>query len=393
MASIVRHSSVRKLSLDAARRIAVRATRLDTPRPKSLLDVVRQTGALQLDPTSAVARSELLVLWSRLGRYAVRELDRLLWEERALFTWRAFLYPVEDWPLVAAAGRTYPWPRYEHVARWLRDNRAFERYVLATLKRRGATPQSEIEDRSVRPWESTGWTHGKNVSQMFEFLWAQGKVLVAARQGRERVWDLAERVVPPAPPLSREEAALTHFKRRFRQLGPMTEAGYKRVPALWGLPLADAFERLVHDGVLVACTIDGVRGSWYVHSDLVEPGRPFRGRTTLLSPFDPLVYDRIRAQELWSFRYKLEIYVPAAKREFGYFVLPILHRDRLVGRIDPLFDRKTGVLHVKQVYAEDGATEDAGAAIAKAIQELARWLGASDVDYGRVPRVWRRHLG
>jgi uncharacterized protein YcaQ len=384
---------VRKLSLDAARRIAVRATRLDTPRPKSILDVVRQTGALQLDPTSAVARSELLVLWSRLGRYDVRNLDRLLWEDRALFTWRAFLYPVEDWPLVAAAGRAYPWPRYEHVARWLRDNKAFERYVLATLKRRGATPQSEIEDRSVRPWESTGWTHGKNVSQMFEFLWSQGKVLVAARRGRERVWDLAERVVPPAPPLSREEAALTHLERRFRQLGPMTEAGYKRVPALWGLPLADAFALLVRDGVLVECEIDGVPGTWCVHRDLVEPARPFRGRTTLLSPFDPLVYDRKRALELWSFRYKLEIYVPAAKREFGYFVLPILHRERLVGRIDPLFDRKANVLRVKQVHAEEGATEDAGPAIAKAIQELARWLGASDVDYGRVPRVWRRDLG
>jgi uncharacterized protein len=382
---------VRKLSLDAARRIAVRATRLDTPRPKSVLDVVRQTGALQLDPTSAVARSELLVLWSRLGRYAVSELDRLLWEERALFTWRAFLYPVEDWPLVAAAGRGFP--DYDGIASWLRDNKPFERYVLATLRRNGPTPQSELEDRSVRPWESTGWTHGKNVSQLLEFLWAQGKVLVAARRGQERVWDLAERVVPPAPRLSRQNAALAYLEQRFRQLGPMTEAGLKRVPTLRGLALADAFARLVRDGVLVACAIDGVRGTWYVHRDLLEPGRAIRGRTTLLSPFDPLVYDRTRAQELWSFRYKLEIYVPAAKREFGYFVLPILHRDRLVGRIDPLFDRKTGVLRVRQVYAEEGATEDAGAAIAKAIQELARWLGASDVDYGRVPRVWRRDLG
>jgi uncharacterized protein YcaQ len=382
---------VHTLSLNAARRIAVRATRLDTPRPKSVIDLVRQTGALQLDPTSAVARSELLVLWSRLGRYAVRQLDRLLWEERALFTWRAFLYPVEDWPLVAAAGSCFP--DYEGIAAWLRDNAAFERYVLATLKRDGPTPQSELEDRSVRPWESTGWTHGKNVSQLLEFLWAQGKVLVAARRGQERVWDLAERIVPPAPPLSPEDAALAHLEQRFRQLGPMTEAGYKRVPTLRGLSLADAFARLVRDGVLVAHAIDGVRGTWYVHRDLVEPPRPFRGRTTLLSPFDPLVYDRKRAQELWSFRYKLEIYVPAGKREFGYFVLPILHRERLVGRIDPLFDRKTGVLRVKQVYAEEGATEDAGAAIAKAIQELARWLGASDVDYGRVPRVWRRDLG
>jgi len=382
---------VRKLSLVAARRIAVRATRLDTPRPKSILEAVRQAGALQLDPTSAVARSELLVLWSRLGRYAVHQLDRLLWEERALFTWRAFLYPVEDWPLVAAAGSCFP--DYEGIAVWLRDNAPFERYVLATLKRDGPTPQSELEDRSVRPWESTGWTHGKNVSQLLEFLWAQGKVLVAARRGQERVWDLAERVVPPAPPLSPEDAALAHLDQRFRQLGPMTEAGYKRVPTLRGLSLADAFARLVRDGVLVGCAIDGVRGTWYMHRDLLEPARPFRGRTTLLSPFDPLVYDRKRAQELWSFRYRLEIYVPAAKREFGYFVLPILHRDRLVGRIDPLFDRKAGVLRVRQVYAEEGATEDAGAAIAKAIHELARWLGAADVDVGRVPRAWRRDFG
>jgi uncharacterized protein YcaQ len=131
----------------------------------------------------------------------VQELDRLLWDERALFTWLAFLYHVEDWPLVADAGSRFP--DYEGIDAWLRDNAAFERYVLATLKSDGPTPQSELEDRSVRPWESTGWTHGKNVSQLLEFLWAQGKVLVAARRGQERVWDLAERIVPPAPPLSR----------------------------------------------------------------------------------------------------------------------------------------------------------------------------------------------
>ena len=382
---------MRELSLDAARRIAVRATRLDTPRLKSVLDVVHQTGALQLDPTNAVARSELLVLWSRLGRYDVSELDRLLWEERALFTWRAFLYPVEDWPLVAAAGSRFP--QDTGTGAWLRDNATFERYVLGKLRRDGPTPQSELEDRSVRPWVSTGWTHGKNVSQLLEFLWAQGKVLVAARRGQERVWDLAERIVPPAPALSREDAALAHLEQRFRQLGPMTEPGHKRVPMLRGLPLADAFASLVRDGVLFACTIDGVRGTWYVHRELLEPARPFRGRTTLLSPFDPLVYDRTRAQALWSFRYKLEIYVPVAKREFGYFVLPILHRDRLVGRIDPLFDRKTCALRVNEIYAEEAAPEAAGAGVAKAISELARWLGATDVDYGRVPRVWRRDLG
>lgn len=386
---------MRKLSLNAARRIAVRATRLDSPRSKSILEVVHETGALQLDPTSAVARSEQLVLWSRLGRYDVDDLERLLWDERALFTWKAFLYPVEDWPVIAAFGREYPTPRVDDVAEWLRDNRSFERYVLSTLRRRGAMPQSELEDRSVRPWQSRGWTGGKNVSQMLEFLWAQGRVMVSSRRGRERVWDLAERVVPlePTRPLSAEEAAAVHLERSYRRFGPMAgPSGYKRVPHLWALPLEDTFVRLVRDGVLTECEIEGVRGTWYVHRDLLERGGPFRGRTTLLSPFDPLVYDRSRAEALWSFRYKLEIYVPAAKREFGYFVLPILHGDRLVGRIDPLFDRKANVLRVHEVYAEEDARTDAGPAVAKAIQALGSWLGAADVDVGRVPRVWRRDL-
>jgi hypothetical protein len=383
------------LSLTEARRIAVRATRLDAPRPKSILEVVHQTGPLQLDPTNAVARSELLVLWSRLGRYDVRELERLLWDERALFTWRAFLHPLENWPLVAACGTQYPPSdsRGQRVRAWLADNKAFERYVLATLKRRGATRQSELEDRSVRPWESTGWTHGKNVSQLLEFLWAQGKVLVTARLGQERVWDLAERVVAPAPIPSPEEAARIEVERRFRQLGPMTAAGFKRIPSLWLLPNVDAFDELVRDEVLLACEIEGLRGTWYVHRDLLDAARPFRGRTTLLSPFDPLVYDRTRAGELWTFRYRLEIYVPPAKREFGYFVLPILHGERLIGRIDPLYDRKTRVLRVMNVYAEEDAPADAGGAVGKAIGELARWLGATSVDYRRVPDRWSRNLG
>lgn len=386
---------MQKLSLREARRLAVRATRLDSPRPKSILEVVHETGALQLDPTNAVARSERLVLWSRLGRYHVRELERLLWEEHALFTWRAFLYPVEDWPLVAASGTRYPpdEARGKRVRAWLADNVAFERYVLRTLQQRGATPQSELEDRSVRPWESSGWTHGKNVSQLLEFLWAQGKVLVASRRGQERVWDLAERVVARTPVPPPDEAARIQVERRFRQLGPMTAAGLKRVPSLWLLPIVEAFEELVRDEVLVGCEIEGVKGTWYVHRDQLAAPRAFRGRTTLLSPFDPLVYDRTRAEELWSFRYRLEIYVPQAKREFGYFVLPILHGDRLIGRIDPLYDRKTGVLKVMNVYAANGAPEHAGAAIGKAIGELARWLGATDVDYGRVPALWKRDLG
>ena len=369
---------MQKLSLEAARRLAVRATRLDRPQPKSILEVVHETGALQLDPTASVARTEQLVLWSRLGRYDVAELDRLLWETRELFTWRAFLYPVEDWPLVAAAGKRYPpaqESRGEKVRGWLADNKPFERYVLATLRKNGGTRQSEIEDRSVRGWESTGWTHGKNVSQLLEFLWAQGKVMVSARVGQERVWDLAERVVPKSPTPSAAAAARVQVERLFLRNGVMTESGYKRVPALWILPLAEAFAALVRNGTLVPLEIDGARGTWYAHRDLLADTRPFRGRTTFLSPFDPLVYDRKRAVDLWDFRYRLEIYVPKDKREYGYYVMPILRGDRLAGRIEPVFDRKENVLRVEGLWWEDEPVD-----VEKPLRDLAQWLGARYED-------------
>jgi uncharacterized protein YcaQ len=364
------------LTLQQARRLAVRATRLDRPQPRSILEVVRETGALQLDPTRSIARTEHLVLFSRLGRYDVADLDRLLWEERELFTWRAFLHPLEDWPLIQAVGKRFPSAREPDVDRWLRDNAAFRRYVLSTLRRRGPLRQSELEDRSVRPWVSTGWTHGKNVSQMLEFLWRKGEVLVAGRAGQERIWDLAEKVVPQAKPLSTAVATRRHVEQRFRQVGPMTASGFKRIHSFWMLPLEDGFRELVRDEVLVPHELEGLRGPWYVHRDLLADGRPFRGRTTVLSPFDPLIYDRKRAEELWGFRYKLEIYVPAAKREYGYYVLPILHDDRVAGRIDVVHDRKSNVLRVNGLWWEDEPVDELDGVLA----ELARWAGADTIE-------------
>jgi uncharacterized protein YcaQ len=366
------------LTLQQARRLAVRATRLDRPQPGSILEVVHDTGALQLDPTRSIARSEQLVLFSRLGRYDVAELDRLLWEERALFTWRAFLYPVDAWPLVQAVGRSYPPAdaRGGRVRAWLEDNASFRRYVLSTLRRRGPLRQSELEDRSVRPWESTGWTHGKNVSQLLEFLWAQGAVLVAGRAGQERIWDVADRVVPPAKALRTAAAARRHVEQRYREVGPMTASGWKRIPTFWLLPLEEAFRDLARDGVLVAHEVEGLKGPWYVHRDLLADRRPFRGRTTVLSPFDPLIYDRARAERLWGFRYKLEIYVPADKREYGYYVLPILQGDRVAGRIDVVHDRKANVLRVNGVWWEDEPVDE----LDGVLDDLAAWVGAASIE-------------
>ena len=152
-----------------------------------------------------------------------------------------------------------------------------------------------------------------------------------------------------------------------------------------------ALETLVREGVAIPVRVGDLDGPRYVHADVLD--RSFRPRTTLVSPFDDLVSDRDHTEQLFGFRFRLEIYVPKAKREFGYFVLPILHGDRLIGRIDPRFDRATGVLHVNAVYAEDGAPAGAGAAVRRTIDELGRWRGATDIRFTRkVPSAWRAHL-
>ena len=135
----------------------------------------------------------------------------------------------------------------------------------------------------------------------------------------------------------------------------------------------------------------GCPGEWYAHAPALEG--TFTGRTTLLSPFDRLVADRERTAELFGFRYRLEMYVPVSKREHGYYVLPILHGDRLIGRVDPLLDRRAGILRVQAVYAEPDAPADAGEAVATALRELAQWLGATQITVGkRSPREWRPAL-
>ncbi len=168
--------------------------------------------------------------------------------------------------------------------------------------------------------------------------------------------------------------------RRRKQIGWMFDG---RAPG-WERALAG----LVNEGAAIPATVGDLKGPWFVHADLLD--RPFRPRTTLLSPFDDLVSDRDHTERLFGFRFRLEIYVPKAKREFGYFVLPILHGDRLIGRIDPRFDRATEVLDVNAVYAQEGAPADAGAAVRRSIDGLAAWLGARDVRFTqKVPASWR----
>jgi uncharacterized protein YcaQ len=357
-----------RLSRDQARRIAVRAQLLDGSA-SGVLETVRHLGSLQLDPTAVVAPSHLLVLWSRLGGDRQEELDRLLWEERALFEWVAFVYPVDDLPAHLSRMRRWPpeargWT--ERVRAWLAANDAFRRYLLRELERRGPLLSRELEDRAAVPWQSKGWTGNRNVTQMLQFLSARGDIAVAGRRGRQRLWDLAERVFPPVEPLPHDEADAVLAERTLRALGIA-----RRGP---GRP----------------AEVDGVPGAWVVHEEaLARMNEPLPSRTTLLSPFDRLIHDRERAEDLFGFRYRMEIYLPKAKREYGYFVLPVLHRDRLVGRIDPELDRKQGVLRVNAVHWEADADREA-VPLGEAVESLAADLGAAKVAWpdgdGSAPR-------
>jgi len=251
------------------------------------------------------------------------------------------------------------------------------------LRKRGPLPSRELEDRAELPWKTGGWNDGKSLGIMLETLWDGGKIGIARRNGNQRLWDLAERVFPTdQPKLPAGELARRVLDKQLRRLGVARPNEFGRVFDGWVPGRERALKGLIRERRFVPVEIEGLSGEWLAHAELLErdPGEP---RSTLLSPFDKLVYYRDRTEELFGFRFRLEIYVPKAKREYGYFVLPFLHGHELVGRIDPLFDRKTGVLHVNAVHWEPGARASAKPALKEAVRELADWLGAGDVSYAR----------
>ena len=329
---------MRDVPVEEARRIAVRAQGLDGGA-SGVLETVRRLGFLQLDPISAVAPPQHLVLWSRLGGFDTTEVERLLWRERKLVEWRAFLYPSEDLPILKAFMRRRDRPIDLRVIGWLKENAAFRRHVLKELRERGPLLSREIEDAPGHRREDHRWWGQRKMGLMLELLAARGQVAVVGRRGKQRLWDLAERWYPETETLPLAKARRLYDEKRFRALGVRLE-----------------------------------RGRLLAHPEAEDGSIP--GRSTFLSPFDQLVHDRARMEALWGFFYRLEMYVPAAKREYGYYVLPILHRDRLVGRIEPVFDRREKVLRVKGLWWEPGEEPiDLGEPLAS----LAAFLGAEHI--------------
>jgi len=330
-----------EVSREEARRIAVRAQLLDGSA-SSIVDTVRRLGFLQLDPISTVAPPQHLVLFSRLGAtYDRAELDRLLWDEKQLFEWNAFLWPRESLPIIQARMRrrdNYRGVWAQRVADFLRANASFRRYLLRELRDRGPLLSRDLSADLVRHWQSNEvWWGTRNVSLILEMLHRRGEIAVVGRRGGQRIWGLAEDWYPETERISAAEAERRLAEQRFRALG---------------------------------VRYDRSKGRWFAHPDALDGPPP--DRVTLLSPFDRLVHDRDRAEALWGFHYRLEMYVPKARREHGYYVLPLLVGDQLAGRAEPVFDRKTRTLRLLGAWGDTSRLDDA-------LRELGVWLGAETI--------------
>jgi uncharacterized protein YcaQ len=323
------------VSTEEARRIAVRSQLLDGSATR-VLDTVRRLGFLQLDPIATVAPPQQLVLWSRLGPYDTAELDRLLWKERKLFEYDAFLYPIEDLPLQRARmrrrRRRRTLKRDEWVREFLREHARLRRSILRDLEQHGPLLARDLQRDVARDAERHAWWGRGPMRLMLEVLAARGEIAVAGRVGTHRLWDLPHRVWPETEVVPWRQAERQLLEKRRRSLGV----------------------RLTPKG-------------WEAHPEATDG--PVPDRVTFLSPFDRLIHDRGRAEALFGFHYRLEMYVPKAKREYGYYVLPILVGDRIVGRIEPRLDRKTRTLEVLGAWGDTSRADEA-------LASLASWLGA-----------------
>jgi uncharacterized protein YcaQ len=276
------------------------------------------------------------------------------------------LRPAEDVALYRAAMAVWPgrgelraWQR--EIRDWVLANDRCRRDILERLREDGPLAARDIPDSCEVPWRSTGWTNNKNVPRLLGFMASRGEVAVAGRDARDWLWDLAERVFPDDRVAPFDEAERERDRRRLRSLGiARPKAAEQPVEPISVGTTGEAAE------------VEGVRGTWRVDPELLDES--FEGRAALLSPLDRLVCDRARTAELFEFEYQLEMYKPAAKRRWGYYALPVLYGDRLVGKLDSAADHRAGVFRVHALHQDMPFTSDMTAAVDAEIQDLADWL-------------------
>jgi uncharacterized protein YcaQ len=393
------------LSLAAARALHLAAQGLLQPRRRKaqkadVLEAIRRMGVLQIDTIHVVARSPYLVLWSRLGDYPQPWLEEHL-AEGALFEYwahEACFVPIEDYRLLRHRMVDPATMGWKYSVNWMRERRADVERVLQHIRSNGPVRSADFERTDGK---GGGWWEWKPEKRSLEVLFTAGKLMIARRHNFQRVYDLAERVLPgwddsrmPGMEETRRELAL----KTVRALGLARAAWvadyYRTKP-----PRAD-LEALAGEGLLLRAKVQGWKDTVYIHHELADlaqaaaEGSLAPTLTTILSPFDPVVWDRRRALDLFDFDYRLECYTPAEKRRYGYFTLPILRRGALVGRIDAKAHRRNGMFELKNLVLEPGArvTDRFVRDVAGAVQRLANWHGCPQVQV-RTGRIRRRAAG
>ncbi|HUM70952.1 MAG TPA: crosslink repair DNA glycosylase YcaQ family protein [Chloroflexota bacterium] len=405
--------TLRTFTRQDARRLAISRQYLDGRTPPPLLDLIRDLGCVQLDPIRHVERTHLLVLWSRLGPFDEAELERLRWQDRALFEYWAHAaslvltedYPVHRWRMDLLAEDADS--RQARAWKTWFDEEADTMYplldhILAQLQQNGPMLSRQFEEEAAK--FPSRWYNGRYVPRILDYLWSKGEVMVHGRPGNQRLWGLPETFWPETAPLEKwqaEQVTSHAAQKSLRALGVATDTQIKWHYTRQTYPsLPIVLKKLTQENVIEKVQIvengQPLKGNWYIHSadmpllEAIQSG-DWQPRTALLSPFDNLICDRDRTEMLWDFFYRIEIYVPAAKREYGYYVLPILHGDRLIGRIDSKMDRQTNTWHIHNVYAEPGAPGDKKTvkAVGTAVQNLATCLGANQINWGHLPSPWK----
>ncbi|TPI39543.1 winged helix-turn-helix domain-containing protein [Mesorhizobium sp. B3-1-6] len=379
-----------KISLAMARRIALGAQGFNDPRPGGVPDrrhlarVLSRTGLLQIDSVSAVVRAHYMPLYSRLGPYPLALLDNAaVTRKRAVFEYwahEASFLPVETYPLMrwrmlrAEQGDEM----YLGLAKWGRERKAMIDEIYAQVAERGPIAASDIEGHKG----NGGWWGWSEAKHAFEWLFWAGRITTAYRRGFERYYDLPERVLPQAvldlPVPSVEDAHRELLRISARAHGIATYGDLRDYFRLAPGDTKDRIEELVEAGELLPVKVESWDKTAYLHKDARFPRR-IEARA-LLAPFDPVVFERTRTEKLFGFRYRIEIYTPAEKRQYGYYVLPFLLGDRIVARVDLRADRPASVLRVHAAYAETGAPAETAAQLFDELQQMQGWLGLGAIE-------------
>jgi uncharacterized protein YcaQ len=390
---------VDSVSPAAARRIALAAQGFARPRPdavgtRQLNLALERIGLLQLDSVNVLERSHYLPMFARLGAYDKALLDRLTFAKKAPYReyWahEAALIPLEDWPLFGFRRQDYR--DYYSVANdpWLAAHADTLAWLRAELAEKGPLPASKIERDAAAPRRGSWWDWDevkRGLERMFRF----GDVVSAGRTGFERTYALPEQVMPTevySREVPREEAVRTLMERAARAHGIGTLSDFADYYRLKTGDAKPALASLVDEGVVHEVSVPGWKKAAYLHRDARIPRRI--ETTALLSPFDPVVWERDRALRMFGFHYRIEIYTPAPKRVYGYYTLPVLVDDALVGRIDLKNDRKRGVLRVQSAWREEGVADAVAERVVPALRELAAWQGLGElevVDRGDLARA------